>query len=287
MRVHFFIIKDRATSANTKLEIKNMNELDKKFGRVLEIFRESIVLKEIYMRSYDFARLKNFIKISEKKEEKEELICIDQTSQTMMDAIFAKTEFCPDEDLTEMRRAREEAFLYYFYIYFGNISLRLKGFWDKKRAWSKKYRDKLIHDATMTLMSKCTEKLLREGYKKGKLHHLFNKALKNIVIDLQRGYLKFITKEVKKIVAPLPDPGFNKEDFKRLYVAINEVKTRRTKDDKEIFYYHFGQGMTFRAISEEMGIPQSTVGRRAKSFLKLVKEKYKEKYSSKRKGAKS
>lgn len=263
-----------------------MKELDKKFGTVLAIFRESLALKEIYMRSYDFARLKNFIKISEKKEEKEELICIDQTSQTMMDALLAKTEFYPDEDLTEMRRAREEAFLYYFYIYFGNISLRLKGFW-KNKALSKKYRDEWIYNYTMQLMNKCTEKLLREGYKKGKLHHLFNKALKNIVIDLQRGYLKFITKDVKKIAAPLPDPGFNKEDFKRLDAAINEVKTRRTKDDKEIFYYHFGQGMTFRAISEEMGIPQSTVGRRAKSFLKLVKEKYKEKYSSKRKGAKS
>ena len=120
-------------------------------------------------------------------------LCIDKTSQTVMNDMLARTQNTPDDDL--MREKRQTALEEFVYIYGGYIAWEIKKRWKQKGYREIKEEDEFIALAAEQVLSGIIRKLEKEGYKKGTFSHLVHRAIKLKMIDVGGKYEVWRKKE--------------------------------------------------------------------------------------------
>ena len=225
------------------------------------------------------------------------LVNIDKTSHTMMEKMFAKTQFTPDEQIDDMRKKREDAIVHFCYIYGGYIAWKLKCDWDKKGFLDIVEKSEYISLAAEQVVASLIRKLIKDGYREGKFSHLVNKAIKRKSMDVADKYSTWKkhnhnisfekAEEILGGVIELIDDNESDSSCdsdvaeKELETAgmlqiLKKVKTKNSADDYNMFILYCFKKQKLGDIAKQFNLSIATVSRRINDFTEAGKKLYRQ-----------
>ena len=262
----------------------NLSESAKKFYEIFDVCDA----RSLHEASKSYAKFHNYTWSQNK-------LCIDKTSQTVMNDMLARTQNTPDDDM--MREKRRTALEEFVYIYGGYIAWEIKKRWKQKGYREIKEEDEFIALAAEQVLSGIIRKLEKEGYKKGTFSHLVHRAIKLKMIDVGGKYevwrkkehnMSYISfDEAKEIIGGVIDiaDDHDSDDFdfdeKRLHSAgiMNFLKkvrvTKYHEDDFEMLLRLRVNKEKAEDIARDMNLSVSSVYRRVDEFAAAAWEQYK------------
>ena len=228
-------------------------------------------------------------------------LCIDNTSQTVMKNMLAKTQNTPDDELDIMRKKRQTALEEFVYIYGGYIAWELKKRWEKAGYREINEQNEFISLGAEQVLNCIIKKLEKDGYKEGTFSHLVNKSIKFKMSDVGKRYKNWSQKEhntpcisfeeAKDIVGGIIeiaddsdvndfDSDFDFDEKKLHKVGIENFlkKVRVTKnheDDFEMLCRLRANKEKAEDIARDMGLSVATVYNRVKDFAAAAWIQYK------------